>query len=100
MNNYICHKCGGLLGYRTTFVGGSWEVEKMIIENPEIYFGKKIKVFSTSGRMTIGELYGYDYDFDDDGNEFLEFDVENENGLLIGFTEDEIKRIEIVGGSE
>lgn len=39
-------------------------------------------------------------DFDDDGNEFLEFDVENENGLLIGFTEDEIKRIEIVGGSE
>ena len=28
--------------------------------------------------MTIGELYGYDYDFDDDGNEFLEFDVENE----------------------
>ena len=72
----------------------------MIIENPDIYFGKKIKVFSTSGRMTIGELYGYDYDFDDDGNEFLEFDVENENGLLIGFTEDEIKRIEIVGGSE
>ena len=55
----------------------------MIIENPEIYFGKKIKVFSTSGRTTIGELYGYDYDFDDDGNEFLEFDVENENGLLI-----------------
>ena len=50
--------------------------------------------------MTIGELYGYDYDFDDDGNEFLEFDVENENGLLIGFTEDEIKRIEIVGGRE
>ena len=69
----------------------------MIIENPEIYFGKKIKVFSTSGRMTIVELYGYDYDFDDDGNEFLEFDVENENGLLIGFTEDEIERIDIIG---
>lgn len=69
----------------------------MIIENPEIYFGKKIKVFSTSGRMTIGELYGYDYDLDDDGNEFLEFDVENENGLLIGFTEDEIERIDIIG---
>lgn len=72
----------------------------MIIENPEIYFGKIIKVYSTSGRITRGELYGYDYDFDDDGNEFLEFDVENENGLLIGFTEDEINRIEIVGGSE
>lgn len=72
----------------------------MIIENPEIYFGKRIKVFSTSGRTTIGELYGYDYDFDDDGNEFLEFDVENENGLLIGFTEDEIEHIEIVGSAD
>ena len=66
----------------------------MIINDPTIYFGKKIKVFSTSGRVTTGELYGYDYDFDDDGNEF---DVENENGLLIGFMEDEIERIEIVG---
>ena len=43
----------------------------MIINDPTIYFGKKIKVFSTSGRVTTGELYGYDYDFDDDGNEFL-----------------------------
>lgn len=69
----------------------------MIIENPEIYIGKKIKVFSTSGRITMGELYGYDYEFDDDGNEFLEFDVENEEGFLIGFTEDEIERIDIIG---
>lgn len=68
----------------------------MIIENPEIYFGKKIKVFSPDGHITTGELYGYDYDFDDDGNEFLEFDVENENGLLIEFSEDEIERIEII----
>lgn len=72
----------------------------MMIENPEIYFGKKIKVFSISGLMTIGELYGYDYDFDDDGNEFLEFDVENENGLLVGFTENDIERIEIVEGTK
>lgn len=69
----------------------------MIIENPEIYFGKKIKVFSTSGCETVGTLYGYDYDFDDDENEFLEFDVENENGLLIGFMEGEIERIDIIG---
>lgn len=68
----------------------------MTIEDPERYFGKKIQVFSPDGKITVGELYGYDYDFDDDGNEFLEFDVENENGLLIGFTEDEIERIEIV----
>ena len=71
----------------------------MIIEDPEIYFGEKIKVFSTNGRVTIGELYGYDYDVDDDGNKFLEFDVENEIGLLIGFTEGEIERIEIIGGT-
>lgn len=71
----------------------------MIIENPEIYIGKKIKVFSTSGRITMGELYGYDYEFDDDGNEFLEFDVENEEGFLIGFTEEEVERIEIMVGA-
>ena len=35
--------------------------------------------------------------FDDDENEFLEFDVENESGFLIGFTEDEIERIDIIG---
>lgn len=68
----------------------------MKIENPEIYFGKKIKVFS-GDTVTTGELYGYDYDVDDLGNEFLEFDVENENGILIGFTENEIDRVEVVG---
>ena len=67
----------------------------MIIQDPEIYFGKKIKVFSADGKVTVGELYGYDYDFDYDGNEFLEFDVEDESGFLIGFTENEIERIEI-----
>lgn len=67
----------------------------MKIPEPEIYFYKKIKVYSDD-TVTVGELYGYDYDFDDDGNEYLEFDVENENGLLIGFTEDEIDRIEVL----
>lgn len=67
----------------------------MKIDNPDIYFGKKIKVYSED-IVTFGKLYGYDYDFDDDGNEYLELDVENENGLLIGFTEDEIDKIEII----
>lgn len=70
----------------------------MKIPDPDIYFHKKIKVFSPNGIVTTGELYGYDYDYDDDGNEFLEFDVEREDGFLIGFTEDEIERIEIVDG--
>ncbi len=68
----------------------------MRIDDPEIYFDKKFKVVSPDGTMTVGELYGYDYDYDDDGNEFLEFDVENEQGLLIGFTEDEIESIEVL----
>lgn len=34
--------------------------------------------------------------YDDDGNEFLEFDVENADGFLAGFTEDEVDRIEVV----
>lgn len=68
----------------------------MRIDDPEIYFDKKIKVVSPDGTVTVGELYGYDYDYDDDGNEFLEFDVENEQGLLIGFTKDEIESIEVI----
>lgn len=68
----------------------------MKIPDPDVYFRKKIKVFSPEGIITTGKLYGYDYDIDDDGNEYLEFDVENEDGLLIGFTEDEVERIEIV----
>lgn len=46
--------------------------------------------------IIICKLYGYDYDFDDDGNEFLEFDVENELGLIASLTEDEILRIEVL----
>lgn len=70
----------------------------MKIPDPDIYFGKKIKVFSTNGIITIGDFFGYNYDYDDDGNEFVELDVEREDGFLIGFTEDEIERIEIVDG--
>lgn len=68
----------------------------MIINDPDIYFGKKIKVYVADAKPIIGRLYGYDYDFDDDGNEFLEFDVENEYGLVASLTEDEIISIEVL----
>lgn len=68
----------------------------MKINAPESYFGKKIKVIATDGQEIVGELYGYDYDYDDEGNEVLEIDVENDRGLLIGLTEDEIKSIEVI----
>lgn len=70
----------------------------MRIDAPEIYFGKRIKITSVSGRVTIGELYGFDYDIDDDDNEFLEFDVETKYGLIVTFTEDEIESIEVLNG--
>lgn len=70
----------------------------MKIPDPDIYFGKKLKVFSANGIVTVGDFFGYNYDYDDDGNEFVEFDVERKDGFLIGFTEDEVERIEIVDG--
>lgn len=70
----------------------------MKIPDPDIYFGKTIKVFSVNNIVTTGDFFGYNYDYDDDGNEFVEFDVEREDGFLIGFTEDEVERIEIVNG--
>lgn len=68
----------------------------MRIDDPDIYFGKKLKVYVTDAKPIICKLYGYDYDFDDDGNEFLEFDVENELGFIASLTEDEILRIEVL----
>ena len=68
----------------------------MQISAPEEYFGKKIRVTSTKGIVRIGELFGFDYDYDNDGNEFLEFDVEIENGFTISYTEGEIERIDIL----
>lgn len=68
----------------------------MRINAPENYFGKKIKVIATDGQEIIGELYGYNYDYDDDGNAFVEIDVENAQGFLIGLDESEIKSIEAI----
>lgn len=68
----------------------------MKIDNPDVYFGKKIKVVSYRGVTNIGELYGYNYDFDDNENEFLEFDVEVGNGRIVSYTENEIESIEVI----
>lgn len=70
----------------------------MKMPDPDIYFGKNIKVFSVNGIVTIGDFFGYNYDYGDNGNEFIEFGVEREDGFLIEFTEDEVERIEIVDG--
>ena len=60
----------------------------MKINDPDFYFHKKIRVYSPNGIITAGELYGYDYDYDDNGKEFLEFDIERDDGFLISYTDD------------
>lgn len=64
---------------------------------PEIYFGKMIRVYSKDGDITEGAFDGFSYDYDDDGNEYTEFDIENDDGLTIGFDDYEVDRIEIIG---
>lgn len=68
----------------------------MKIPDPDIYFSKRIRVLSLDGDVTEGEFYGYNYDYDDGGNEFVEFDVKLDDGPLIGFSDDEAESIEIV----
>lgn len=72
----------------------------MKIPNPDIYFGKMIRVYSVLGRVTEGAFGGYCFDYDDDGNEYTEFDIENNDGLTIGFDDYEVDRIEIIGEIE
>lgn len=72
----------------------------MEIPAPNIYFGKRIKVFSVTGRVTEGDFFGFCYDYDDDDREILDFDVMRDDGFLISFTEDEIERIEIIGSAD
>lgn len=69
----------------------------MRLLDPEIYFGKMIRVYSSDGDITEGAFGGFSYDYDDDGNEYTEFDIENDIGLTIGFDDYEVERIEIIG---
>ncbi len=69
----------------------------MKVPNPDMYFGKILRIYSGIGNVTEGPFMGYNYDYDDDGNEFLEFDMSTYSGIGYSFTEDEIERIEIIG---
>lgn len=67
----------------------------MKIPDPDIYFGKYLYVVSIDGHKGYGAFDGYSFDFDDDGNEFLEIDVGP-----YSLAEDEIAYIEIIGDIE
>jgi hypothetical protein len=69
----------------------------MKIDDPDVYQGKLVKVYSTDGGITVGDFLGYNYDYDDEGNELVEFDVdETKTGYCIGFSENEVERMEII----
>lgn len=70
----------------------------MRIEHPDDYLGKKIVLHFTDGDTMTCKLIGYSFDYDDDGNEFSELDVETiPGGREIGLAEMEIDHIEILG---
>ena len=68
----------------------------MKIPDPEIYFGKTLRIFDTDGGITEGDFLGFNYDYDDNGKMFLEFDVDSPSGIGISFAEDEIESIVIL----
>lgn len=69
----------------------------MKIPDPDIYFGKRLRVLTTDGTIIIGEFEGYNYDYDDNGREYVEFNVRRDyDGAGIEFMEDEVKSIEII----
>ena len=64
---------------------------------PEDYYGKKLRVHIEDGTVIEGRLYGYNYDYDDDGTEFMELDFRiPSSNLLREYRDDEIERIEII----
>lgn len=67
----------------------------MKIEHPDVYFGKTIRVHCIDGQAFTGRLSGYNFDYDDDGNEFAEIDLDTTK-INIGLTEMEIDSIEVL----
>lgn len=68
----------------------------MKIPNPDDYIGKNVIVHFIDGDTMKGKFIGYSYDYDDNGDEFLEIDVDSPSGIGYSFTEGEAVRIEVV----
>ena len=71
----------------------------MKIEHPDIYFGKKLRIHCIDGQVLTGELEGFNFDYDDDGNKFAEIDLDTPP-YGIGLTEMEIEWIEVIGDAK
>lgn len=62
------------------------------------YFGKTLAVYTKDG-CTVGKFYGYNYDYDDNGEEFVEFDLLPTDGPVsygFGFDEREVQEIKVL----
>ncbi len=73
----------------------------MRIEYPDRYLGKKIRVYCDSGMAFTGTMMGYCFDYDDDGNELTEIDIDCNYYHVIGaagmsFVDTEITKIEVL----
>ena len=55
-----------------------------------------MRILDADGGITEGDFPGFNYDYDDNGKMFLEFDVDSASGIGISFTEDEIESIVIL----
>ena len=55
-----------------------------------------MRILDTDGGITEGDILGFNFDYDDNGKMFLEFDVDSASGIGISFAEDEIESIVIL----
>lgn len=61
------------------------------------HWRKNMRVFFADGTTADCKFYGYNYDYDDDGNEIMELDFERlSDGALLGGTISEILKLEIL----
>ena len=70
------------------------------MHNYDDYFGKTLAVYTKDG-CTVGEFYGYNYDYDDNGKEFVEFDllpvgIGEAASYGFGFDEREVLKIKVL----
>lgn len=69
----------------------------MNIPNPNIYFGKKVRVFCADGDIVDGHFGGYCFEYDKSGGKYTEIDIVDSYGSTIGFDDYEVDRIEVIG---
>ena len=56
-----------------------------------------MRVFFSDGTVEDCKFFGYNYDYDDNGNEIMDIDFERiSDGMLIGGELSEIEKIEIL----